>query len=299
MDDWDNLVVLDSCRFDALRFFQEKLFWLNGELEEEWREKPRTADFVDRNLRNMDDTIAYSTWHEFSRGDHDLCKCKGISVPEGFEYNPESNFRKVRECFSKKILDRWGAVPPERAFRNFRDKYEPGEKSLFWMCQPREPFLGPFRLNYRGTSPYRTKRVDKKSVIRKAYSDNLLEVLYWIGVLEEEVLEGETVIISNHGESLGEKRVYGHDYGNTSDEVLKTPRFSPDLELNPRRIGLERFIKLAYESVLGREADETGLRNKMKLFRTRSNFSRTSIISILMDSEEGVSKTSLWESQKR
>jgi len=217
-EDWDNLLILDACRFD----YFEKRADLPGTSESRVSKASSTrewvrANFTDRQLRD----VVY------------------VSA------NP--NLRKVAEDINAEVhayVDVWGdettadgeanIVPPEKVNKCAREAAAeyPRKRLLVHYVQPHYPFLGPTgREQFDPSLTLRevSRRVSENaSVLRKAYEENLDLVLTEVSELLPE-LRGKTVVSADHGELLGERlspipfRAYGHPIGVYVDELVRVP----------------------------------------------------------------------------
>jgi len=217
-EDWDNLLILDACRYD----YFEKRADLPGTLESRTSKASSTREWV---------------WANFT--DKQLHDVVYVSA------NP--NFRKVAADIDAEVhayVDVWedetttdsGAniVPPKTVTRYAREaavKY-PQKRLLVHYVQPHYPFLGS--TGREQFDPSMTLREvsrhvgDNAPVLRTAYEENLDLVLADVAELILE-LQGKTVVSADHGELLGERlspipfRAYGHPIGIYVDELTNVP----------------------------------------------------------------------------
>lgn len=234
-EDWDNLIILDACRYDI--FLKElKNYDIKGELQYRISRGSWTVSFLLENFSNGKlDNIVYVT------------------------ANPYVNIYLKEKVY--KIIPVWDfgwdkelkTVPPECVYEatlKAKLKY-PEKRLIIHFIQPHEPFIS-LRIeikNDTGISGLRytaltgktkvdksiwelveRRKVDKNEAIQ-GYIKNLKWVMPYVVRLCK-VLPGKTVITSDHGEAFGEKihplipiRVYGH-LGNVMIEPLvKVPWF--------------------------------------------------------------------------
>lgn len=228
--DWDNLVILDACRFDVF----EELNTLPGILDKRQSCGSSTEEFLKQTVdRDHLDTVYVTA-------------------------NPQYRVWELNGSFHD-ILDVWetdwdedkGTVLPqavtERAIEA-RSIY-PNKRLLIHYLQPHYPFIGPTgqRLpstrrvesliaRVRGDDPERSidvwdqlRRgvVDKEDVIT-AYRENLELTFPHIKTLNQEI-DGKMVVTSDHGNLYGERvfpfisRLYGHPSHVRAKALMEIP----------------------------------------------------------------------------
>lgn len=230
--DWDNLILLDGCRYDAFKRIND----LEGRLEYIYSKGADTEEFLDRNFKDkkFEDTIYVTA-------------------------NPLVN-RDVEESFHEVIpvwLDDWceeyGTVLPEKMTERVieTDERFPHKRLIAHYVQPHYPFIGETgrkeigehdgmnaRKNY--LSDDRVEHTDQliwnllregeveESTIWKAYLENLELVLEHVKDLVK-ILKGKTIISSDHGNLFGERlspfpfKEYGHPSGIYHEKLIKVP----------------------------------------------------------------------------
>ncbi|WP_139835154.1 alkaline phosphatase family protein [Halorubrum ezzemoulense] len=217
-EDWDNLIILDGCRFDL---FSETIdsYDLGGELRKVASRGAGSPEFLRENFnrRELDDVV-YVSANPFVR--------KVLDSP----------FHHTEHVWLTKWDEELETVTPsvmiEETVRLSNEF--PNKKIISHFMQPHHPFIGEKQLESDpGFVGARAKSLDEevpearfvweqlrqgkvtKSEVWEAYQDNLKIVLDQIGELIDE-LQGKTVITSDHGNALGERaspfptRVYGH-----------------------------------------------------------------------------------------
>jgi hypothetical protein len=226
-EDWDNLIILDGCRFDT---FAERNH-LSGRLESRISLGSGSWEFLQENFqdRELHDTVYITANPHFYRLD------SGI-------------FHTVID-----LLKRWDdnqqTVPPEEVVTAADTvKLEfPKKKYVFHFMQPHYPFLGETgkTINHRGHE----KNVDNTELdqpnvwdvlqwqkdptvtetkVRRAYEENLDIVLNHVENMLE-TLDGRTVITADHGNLIGDRlhpvpvQGYGHRNGFRYPELVKVP----------------------------------------------------------------------------
>jgi hypothetical protein len=217
-EDWDNLLILDACRYDS---FAEQST-LDGTLESRISRASATREWVHANFtdRQLHDVVYVSA-------------------------NP--NYRKVADEIGAEVhayVDVWRddtlvgeentIVPPETVTEHALDAAEtyPNKRLLVHYVQPHYPFIGPTGKEH--FDPAATlKEVSRDlgrtgELLERAYRENVDIVLEEAERLLAE-LPGKTVVSSDHGELLGERlfplpfRAYGHPMGIYMNELVKMP----------------------------------------------------------------------------
>ncbi|SFS68448.1 sulfatase-like hydrolase/transferase [Halostagnicola kamekurae] len=222
-EDWDNLIILDACRYD---YFASQNS-LDGKLEEVTSRGKRSWEFMEGNFvgREFHDTVYVTANPHTSKLDDDL-------------------FHSV-----ELLLNRWddeiGTVQPEEVVSAAVEAHEsyPNKKLIIHFMQPHRPYIGP-------TAEKLRERVDlvgfdnssdgvqiwgaakqgdiTVSEVRKAYSESLEGVLDHVETLLDNI-NGKSVVTSDHGEMLGERifpfanRLWGHSEGIATHTLLKVP----------------------------------------------------------------------------
>ena len=214
-EDWDNLILLDACRYDDYA----RLTPFDG--RPEWRESRGSASkqFVYGNFLNK-------TLHDvvYISGNQWYLKLK---EELGAEIHAFHNVERDTAD---------GYVPsPENVTETaleLADQY-PNKRLIVHYMQPHKPYLGEY--SERFTYPraqglretLRASEVNRQQLVA-AYRDNLRLALDHVKTLVE-ALEGKTVISSDHGELLGERlspvpvRWYGHPRHIYVKELVDVP----------------------------------------------------------------------------
>ncbi|ELK54578.1 hypothetical protein D320_09452, partial [Haloferax sp. BAB-2207] len=224
-EDWDNLLILDGCRYDIFK----KRNTIDGTLKRQTSPASQSLEFMKCNFfeREFHDTI-YITANPFS-----------TEIKSG-------TFYKVVN-----LLDQWNeelqTVKPETVVEStlqISQEY-PDKRLLIHFMQPHYPFIGEKgkELSHRGYSPTKEGRKHSFSVwdelqygvadynltqVIEAYEENLDIVLAHAEKLLGE-LNGKSIVTSDHGNLLGERikpipiRVYGHPAGIRSSPLVDVP----------------------------------------------------------------------------
>lgn len=218
-EDWDNLIILDACRYDA---FNHQIT-MAGTLEKRTSRGGMSPEFVRGNFSNKR-----------------LYDVVYISANEWFAQLQDEINAEVHRFVNLQIdhLDLADvSVRPEtvteQALR-IAEEY-PDKRLIVHYMQPHQPYIGPTGQEHFELSPGLIETLRKSDHITdellwRAYRENLDIVLNHAEELVSE-LTGKTVITSDHGELLGERvfpipvKTYGHFDGLYVDELLDVPWF--------------------------------------------------------------------------
>jgi len=228
-EDWDNLLILDACRYDMFADHIE----LDGTLESRISLGSSSVEFLERNF--------LSTMH------HDTVYVNANPYLPRLDLD-KGTFHAVIDC-----INEWDqeleTIPPktvadatERAHKTFDNK-----RLIAHFMQPHHPFIGEAGKNLRGTGLSLEPDGERDTVIWEylesgnaevsvnrvweAYEENLDVVLAEVDSLLNQ-LDGKTVITADHGNLLGERlspipsrKKFGHPYGVHTEELVRVPWF--------------------------------------------------------------------------
>lgn len=212
--DWDNLIILDACRYDAFESISDEL---PGELSTVESKGSATRQFLKANFkgRDMTDTV-------YITANPNFYKAKADGALE-VEFHDEIN------VWRNGWHDEYRTVMPERVTEAVFEAAEnyPNKRLLIHYLQPHAPFVGPTGieqlpttyLNFWGNLRKGEFDADMK-IVKKAYYENLEIVIPYVKNIITST-RGKTVVTSDHGELFGERdspipiRRYGHPSMNT------------------------------------------------------------------------------------
>jgi hypothetical protein len=228
---WDNLIILDACRFDTFKR-QYDLNGLGGKLESRISRGTETKEFLSENFRGPRLTdLVYVTANPWVT----------------------RHYRNMFHSIVSVWKDGWdaenGTVLPDEMSRQALETNEkyPDKRLIIHFVQPHRPFIGYARVDWwKGKAPpFRFRPVwgsvaeegrsllevmDGKTMMR-FYERNLRLVLPFVNRLLSS-LNGVTVVTADHGEAFGEWlhplipiRVYGHPGHTRIPSLTKVPWF--------------------------------------------------------------------------
>ncbi|WP_394740202.1 hypothetical protein [Natronococcus roseus] len=224
-EDWDSLVILDGCRYDAFQVRCE----IDGRLESRRSLGSHSEEFLQQNFPETYHDTIYVTTNPFAPSIVD-----------------DDTFHAMVP-----LLEEWDAdyetVHPETVTRRASEIAEayPDKRLIVHYMQPHYPFIGDIgdRLDHRGHNSrmddpaFETPSIWKRlrngedidlELVRAAYTENLDIVLEYVEELLE-ALSGRTVITADHGNLIGDRmspipvRGYGHERGLRSPELVEVP----------------------------------------------------------------------------
>jgi len=224
---WDNLMILDACRYDLF----EEMNSLHGRLESRTSRGSDTTEFLVENF------LKHPTCTRFD----DIVYVAANPLVSSILRN---KFHKIYPVWDHGWDDRLNTIPPDivksEALAARRD--HPDKRMIVHFMQPHFPaltgrfagetgILGTRRVVKAGLDPVKAaedgpldvlvsvllQRGDlSRDDVFSAYKENLKIVLSHVAELVEE-FPGRTVITSDHGETFGDRpgmlypfRVYGH-----------------------------------------------------------------------------------------
>jgi len=225
--DWDNLILIDACRYDLFKELSD----LPGEVEAVYSRGTESWGFMQENFvgRELHDTV-YVT-----------------ANPHAYKI-PEGTFHDVVNLLEEAWDEELRTVPPEAVVNAAVEAHEqyPKKRLIVHFMQPHYPFIGERgrNIDYGGLeshleaderteypSPWYTLLgpfASNEEAIVDAYRENHGVVFPHVCDLLER-LAGRSVVSSDHGNLLGERtypfpvRGFGHPQGVTHDKLVQVP----------------------------------------------------------------------------
>ena len=234
-EDWDNLIILDACRYDMFR----ELNNLSGVLEHRISRGSHTKEFLLENFgKSKHSTAVYITGHPL------------------VNYWVSGHFNKIIPVWMEGWHEEYDTVLP-RTMVEYSLKAQaeyPEKRLIIHFVQPHYPFIGEKARNefgdHRGIQSRKLvmeghepasdemagvwellkKRKIRKETLWDAYRENLQITLPHVKDLVDG-LRGKTVITSDHGNLFAERipplfcRYHGHSSGIHVKNLIKVPWF--------------------------------------------------------------------------
>ena len=229
-EDWDNLFILDACRFDMFTEYVD----LEGTLEPRISLGSSSEEFMERNF-------AGATFHDtvYINANPYIAK---LGLDNG-------TFHAVINC-----LDAWDdkleTIPPGTVVEAARDVISefPDKRIIVHFMQPHAPFIGDAGREIGGGGWTMDRDIDSSaSIWERGSANNVSDEAIWKGYVENLKLvidelrpllsevDGKSVVTSDHGNLVGERlspiptrKKYGHPYGVHTEELVKIPWFIVD-----------------------------------------------------------------------
>lgn len=225
--DWDNLIILDGCRYDLFASSDHPA----GQLQKEISMGSQTEEFLTKNFSSKE-------------------------YPEITYVSANPNIKYLNSKFYKRIRlweDQWdnelNVVHPESVtnwiIENAEDHVD--KRLIIHYMQPHYPFIGDKGQNLMASAEidhltdgkefwrqYKKLSERDKSRFRKAYEENLRIALDQVDRALS-FLKGKTVITSDHGNEFGKWGIYGHPAGVYSDGLVEVPWLVINQENNTRK----------------------------------------------------------------
>lgn len=234
--DWDTLLILDGCRYDALSRAIDA-FDIDGDLEARVSRGSATAEWLRGNFhgKTLDDTV-------YVTGSTMLYQ--------------ETVFREQVDVALHDVIDVWSGdiqygedgVAPKAVAAETRAAAEryPNKRLVAHFVQPHAPYIG--RRGREVFPDYRPNPLSERfrgeietdaSTLRALYHENLDVVLEEVEALVDD-LSGKTVITADHGMLLGERerpipiKSFGHPPRMYVEEMVRVPWFVVNHETRRR-----------------------------------------------------------------
>lgn len=210
-EDWDNLIILDACRYD----FFDRYCDFPGTLEHRISRGSTSQEFIRGNFANR---RAYDTVYLSDNGWYGHLYEELDSELYHFSFCE-------RDAFDGTVSH--PSTVTESAIE-YNERH-PKKRMITHYMQPHAPYF-----DTSGEEVYRWPSENHSDCdpeeVRRAYANNLQLVLSEVSKLLD-VLVGKTVITADHGELLGERlppfplRQYQHPKGIYVEELVKVPWF--------------------------------------------------------------------------
>jgi hypothetical protein len=208
-EEWDNLIILDACRFDYFK----RYCTLDGTLESRISRGSTSSEFI---RGNFTDRIAYDTVYLSDN-------------PWYGRLHREIDSELYHFSFCERDAFDGTVTHPETVTDSALDYYEqhPNKRFIVHYMQPHAPYFtadGEERFSWPGKEEYDPTPEE----VQEAYVGNLKLVLDEIPRLID-AMEGRTVVTADHGELLGERLPplpmlqYQHSAGLYVDPLVKVP----------------------------------------------------------------------------
>jgi len=218
--DWDNLIILDACRYDEF----ERACKFNGELSKVQSRGATSSEFIRGNFtgRQLYDVVYVSAnaYYPYLRDEIDAEIHAFIGLHTDEKRDAGGGLTTHPETVTEHALTAHDSYPNKRLAIHY--------------FQPHQPYIGSYGRNRfepaRGLPHLVNQTNPTNEELLRAYRENLEIVLKEVKVLLDE-LPGKSVVTADHGEMFGERMWpipvtdYGHHDGAHIDELLDVPWF--------------------------------------------------------------------------
>ena len=212
-EDWDNLVILDACRYDEF----ERRSTLPGRTEHRISRGSTSPEFIRGNFagKTLHDIVYVSANGWYAKLEDEM----GADV-HAFEFVDRDAMGGLTS------RPETVAAAAQTAAENY-----PNKRLIVHFMQPHQPYLGSAgeRFDFSAGLMNTVRRTDAGYVdVIQAYRENLDLVLAEVESLLSD-LGGKTVVTADHGELLGDRerplpmRTYGHPEGVYRESLVKVP----------------------------------------------------------------------------
>lgn len=241
--DWDNLIILDGCRFDIFNSIMKNDNDLNGKLRSVISTSSSSGEFINKNIntQNLNDTIYITSNPHVHNVDRDVFYGI-IDLINNDDYWDATKKVVLPSTMTKQAI---------KFYNNYPDK-----RFIVHFMQPHYPFLGPTGEKIdqnRGIYGKRSENTEIRSsiwkntlrkpfcdidTIWKAYRENLLLALNQAKRINRQI-PGKTIISSDHGNLIGDRllpiplRSFGHPQNTYVPPLVRVPWY--EFEFNARR----------------------------------------------------------------
>lgn len=224
--DWDNLIILDACRFDT---FKQVASDLPGELKKVESKASATSEFLRSNFSDEElyDTVYVTANPQLYRIENGIYDTEPINV----------TFHDQVDVWQNQWHDEHRTVMPKvvtEAALEAAERYR-NKRLIIHYIQPHAPYVGETGIKELPTEyldfwhSFRAGKFDVSlETAKRAYRENLQLVLPHVSELLFK-LNGRTVVTADHGELLGERgfpvpiRRFGHPPYTNIPAALEVP----------------------------------------------------------------------------
>lgn len=231
-EDWDNLIILDACRYDHFREYD-----LPGSLEHRYSRGSSTKEFLTANFKNkhLYDVVYISANAWFPRLKNEInAEIHEFVNLQQAKYQDEQLGVELPETVTEQAICTAEQYPNKRLIVHY--------------IQPHYPYIGPIGREHIPPKTNMLKAIvdadASPELIQTVYQENLDRVMAEMEHLLDK-LHGKTVITADHGELLGERsfplpyREYGHPKGTYTEKLVKVPWHIYDSESRKELISEE------------------------------------------------------------
>jgi hypothetical protein len=239
-EEWDLLIVLDTCRVDALEAVADEYEFIGevnaitslGSSSVEWLSQTFDADYRDHIALTAYVTSKWDTDKLFREGNYPPDVLHPPAVWPDWNVVSADDFGLLSEVWRETRDDRLGVTPPRPVTDRTIEVARDGdcEQVVAHYMQPHSPYISG---HVDGTDPLSSADIEPFAALKRGatdratvwtrYLDNLRLVLDDVARLLEHVDADRVVITADHGEGFGEYGVYGHPVGCPVPTIKRVP----------------------------------------------------------------------------
>lgn len=245
--DWDVLIILDTCRVDALQSVAEEYYFID-DIEQIWSVGGHSGEWMahtfDREYEEVLSNMAYLSANPHTKSvlEHDMNAedkhIKRLSRYGKWDLVSPSEFGRIEHIWKHKITGEEnpydhidGYTPPryvtDRGITVSRN--HDFDRIILHYIQPHRPYLADALANCRDPHDYEKepweymRKTGDRETVFKSYLDESRFVLDDVEKLLNNI-DAETVAISaDHGEAFGEYNVFEHHAGSLHPYIRRVP----------------------------------------------------------------------------
>jgi hypothetical protein len=239
-EDWDFLIILDACRYDAF----EEVIDIDGELKSVISRGSHSIEFCKKNFEDKQyhDTVyvtANGYGAQIAEGVfHDLIFTDEDDLVPEVDVLHSSHEGMAPSTVYDAALDAVNKYPNKRIIIHFMQPHDPylGEKAEVLRSRVESDGLtvisrDPKKIKKHNVSECNTVSTLAGAVEKGYVTENELQTIYYenLEVVSEyvsdlvESLTGEIVVTADHGEMLGERNIIGHPKYKYFNELREVP----------------------------------------------------------------------------
>lgn len=207
-EDWDYLIVLDACRYDAFK----QVNWLEGDLQKRISKGSATYEWRDENFKEYYGDVVYVTSNPY--------------ISDRDDFKASRHFYETIPVYMKDEYQEKGVTAPEPVTKEARsaETEYPDKRKIIHYMQPHDPFIGDPSISMFEGDVNETHKHFTQDNSWEAYKANLKRALKSVEELVTD-LEGKIVITGDHGDAFGEKLIKRHPDGVYIKELVEIPWF--------------------------------------------------------------------------
>lgn len=216
-EEWENLIVLDSCRYDAF----ERVNFIEGDLSRKESRGTTTVQWLNQNFTGNYEDIAYLSTVNFVHPQKES--------DANFQHKPfnaSDHFQEIENICKEEGIEKGVHLRPEitaEKARRFSEKHRE-KRVIIHFSQPHLPFITSEYVDEHDFDTYEQYLREGYTweELKKEYRESLRKTLESVENLVEG-LEGKTVITADHGDGHNEHYVKDHPHSIYIKPLVNVP----------------------------------------------------------------------------